>query len=271
MASSATISRQPVLFLPHGGGPCFFMDGAEQWSGLEAHLRTVQASLPQRPRAILIVSGHWETTVPTLLTNAQPTLYFDYYGFPDHTYTLQYPVPSAPDLAQRVRMLLNGAGWATEDDAVRGLDHGVFVPCLIAFPDADIPILEMSILETLDPATHLRLGAALAPLRDENVLIVTTGMTYHNLRQFRGGAGPVADPISDAFDAWLADAVTAPEDDRNAALSAWDKAPGARLCHPREEHLVPLMVAAGAAEHDTGVHDYRDVIFGKALSGFRFG
>jgi aromatic ring-opening dioxygenase catalytic subunit (LigB family) len=160
-----------------------------------------------------------------------------------------------------------GLAGCIDTDAERGLDHGVFVPLMLVYPQADIPVLQLSLQERLDPAEHLAIGAALAPLRDEGVLIVGSGMSYHNLRDF---FSPRGDAASEAFDAWLTEALSDP-DRREAALGAWSRAPGARECHPREEHLLPLMVAAGAARGEAGVRTYADHIIGKAISGFQFG
>ena len=265
-------SRQPVLFLPHGGGPCFFMEppaaDPTMWDAMAAFLRAVPEQLPQRPRAILTVSGHWETAVPTVTTSPRPPLLFDYYGFPPHTYELRYPAPGDPALAAQVRGLLAEAGIDSADDPARGFDHGVFVPFLLAFPDAGTPVVEMSLQTNLSPADHLAIGAALAPLRDDNVLIAATGLTYHNLQDFFGGA---ASPASEQFDAWLNETMTAAPLVRSEALKAWTAAPGARECQPRPEHLLPLMVAAGAARGDQGRRSYHDRIMGKLQSGFRFG
>lgn len=265
--------RQPTLFIPHGGGPCFFMDPPPSapmlWKRMEAYLRGIPASLPARPRALLVVSGHWEAPRPTVNTAAHPALLFDYYGFPEHTYRLTYPAPGAPELAAQVRRLLEAAGIATGEEAARGFDHGVFVPLKVAFPDADIPILQLSLQQGLDPAVHLAVGRALASLRDEGVLIVGSGMSYHNLRLLFSGRG---NEESVAFDDWLVAAATDPDPQRrDAQLTAWESAPNARQCHPEEEHLIPLMVAAGAAGADVGAHVYGERLAGKALSAFRFG
>ncbi|MCX2561753.1 class III extradiol ring-cleavage dioxygenase [Acetobacter farinalis] len=262
--------RQPVLFLPHGGGPCFFMDWPETWDRMAAFLRGVSQTVPQKPDAILVVSGHWETTHPTVTSAAHPPLIYDYYGFPPHTYHLRYPVPGSPVLAAQVQTLLTNAGIPNAADSERGLDHGVFIPFMLAFENADIPVVELSLQRDLDPDAHLRIGQALAPLRDQNVLIVGTGLTYHNLQYFMGES-PESNAVSSAFDTWLAAAVCAPEAERNTALRHWESAPGARICHPRADHLLPLMVAAGAAGADRGTRIYQDTVMGKALSGFQFG
>ncbi len=268
-------ARLPTLFLPHGGGPCFFMDppaGApDTWDRMAAFLRSIDASLGVRPKAVLVISGHWETPRPTVHVGTTPKLLFDYYGFPEHTYHLTYPVHGAPAVAARVRQLLDAAGIASDEEAERGLDHGVFVPFLLVYPQADVPIVEMSLREDLDPAAHLAIGRALAPLRDECVLIVGTGMSFHNLRAFFSRDASVRDQ-AERFDAWLAETVeTHDPAARDARLARWEQAPGARAAHPREEHLLPLMVAAGAANGDAGRRTYSDHVFGTAQSGFRFG
>ena len=269
---NVTASRQPTFYLPHGGGPCFFMENtrgpANMWDSMAAFLRGLVATLPEKPKAVVIVSGHWEERAFAVNTAAHPPLLFDYYGFPEHTYRLKYPVPGSPELAQRVRGLLEGAGLATSEDAERGLDHGVFVPFMLVLPDADVPVVEISLRADLDPAVHLRAGAALAPLRDEGVMVVGTGMSFHNMRMF----GPGAAEPSKRFDAWLTEAVTAPSAEaRNQALIRWEHAPAARASHPREEHLLPLMVAAGAAGGDLGTKVFEDQVLGATVSGFRFG
>ena len=260
----------PSLFIPHGGGPCFFMDPPPShphlWDGMEAYLRGVIASLPERPKAILMISGHWETEVPTLNVQARPQLLFDYYGFPEHTYRLTYDAPGAPDLALRVEDLLTQAGFETRRDEDRGWDHGVFIPLMVMAPEADIPVLQLSLLRDLDPARHMAMGKALAPLREEGVLIVGSGMSYHNLRQMFSpqGAGE-----AQAFDDWLNASLEQPKG-REEALAHWAGAPGARASHPREEHLIPLMVAAGASPQGLGSRPYNDHILGKAISAFHF-
>jgi aromatic ring-opening dioxygenase catalytic subunit (LigB family) len=264
-----TTPRQPTLFISHGGGPCFWMPSrADDFGRLRSYLEGLLPSLPARPRAIVVISGHWEEAQPTVSTAAAPGMLFDYYGFPEHTYRLSYPAPGEAALAARVRELLQGAGIATATDDARGFDHGVFVPFLIVDPQASIPVVMLSLRHDLDPAAHLAIGAALAPLRDDNVLIVGSGNSYHNLRHFFDGEPEAAA----TFDTWLTAAVTDPDPAaRNAKLTAWASAPAARLCHPREEHLLPLMVAAGAAGSDPGRRVFHDVIIGKAISGYAFG
>jgi aromatic ring-opening dioxygenase catalytic subunit (LigB family) len=264
-----TTTRQPAIFLSHGGGPCFWIDipGAN-FDGLRDYLSSLLDRLPARPRAILVISGHWEEALPTVSTAAAPPMLFDYYGFPEHTYRLSYKAPGSPALARQVLCLPAGAGIEAAADDRRGFDHGVFVPLLIVNPAADIPVVMLSLRDDLDPARHLAIGRALAPLRDEGVLILGSGSSYHNLRGFMRGEGA----SSAAFDAWLTRAATQADTAAcERALIAWEDAPFARECHPRGEHLLPLMVVAGAAGNDPGSRDFHDVIMGKHISGYRFG
>jgi aromatic ring-opening dioxygenase catalytic subunit (LigB family) len=242
--------------------------GPHGFDSLKAYLAGLLDSLPARPKAILVVSGHWEERLPTVSTAAAPPMLFDYYGFPEHTYHLSYPAPGAPDVAAQVSALMTAAGIETAANSVRGFDHGVFVPFLIIDPQARIPVVMLSLQRNLDPAFHIAVGRAIAPLRDDGVLIVGSGNTFHNLRAiYDGRTGPSA-----AFDAWLYDAVAGTDADRrNASLEQWAQAPHARDCHPREEHLLPLMVVSGAALADVGRRVYHDSIGGKLASGFAFG
>lgn len=262
--------RLPTFFIPHGAGPCFFMDWsrgpADTWDRTAAWLRDLVAGLAERPRAILMVSGHWEEDVFTVGSSSRPPLIFDYYGFPEATYRLSFEAPGSPQLADRVRDLLSAAGLPAALDPQRGYDHGVFVPLLLATPDADIPVVQLSLRGDLSPDAHLAAGRALTALRDEGVLIVGSGMSWHNM----AGFSPAFTARSKAFDSWLGGVVVNPAG-REDALCRWDQSPYARQAHPREEHLAPLFVAAGAAEGEAGRIAFSDVAMDVALSGFEFG
>ena len=258
---------QPSLYIPHGGGPCFFMDDPHgMWTDMAAFLRGLPDLLPERPAAILVVSGHWETSDFAFTGAGNPPLVYDYYNFPPHTYQLAYPAPGEPALAARAAGLLQDAGFRAAVDPERGLDHGVFVPLKVAFPDADVPVVEMSLDRSLDPRQHLAAGAALAPLRQEGVLILGAGMSFHNLRAY---GHPQATAPSRLFDRWLTDAIGMAAADRGAALTEWEAAPAARLAHPREEHLLPLMVAAGASS-EVGRRIFAGEVMHTAVSGYAF-
>jgi aromatic ring-opening dioxygenase catalytic subunit (LigB family) len=262
-------SLLPTLFIPHGGGPCFFMDWdpPDTWDKMAAWLRGLSESIGEKPKVVLVISGHWERDEFTVGSSATPPLIYDYSGFPRHTYELKYKAPGSPTLAQRVRELLAEAGIPARLDAERGFDHGVFIPFKLIYPNADVPIVQLSLRAALDPAAHIRVGEALAKLRNEGVLIVGSGMSYHNMKGF-GGA---AQEPSDTFDTWLSDTVTADAKTRNQRLAQWQNAPAARQAHPREEHLIPLMVAAGAAGEDVGRKTFSDRIMGATVSAYQFG
>ena len=271
MARGAAARRQPALFLPHGGGPCFFMDWtwgpADTWNKTKFFLESIADSLPERPRAMVVVSGHWEEPAFTASRAATPGPIYDYYGFPEHTYQLTWPAPGSPELAERVAGLLIGAGLPAGLSPDRGYDHGVFVPLKVAFPKAEIPVVALSLAASLDPALHLAAGRALAPLRDEGVLIVASGMSFHNLRAY---LRPETVAAARGFDQWLTEAVGQTEPERSRRLTAWNSAPYAHFAHPREEHLIPLLVAAGAGGEAPGRLVFRDEPMGAAISAYRF-
>jgi aromatic ring-opening dioxygenase catalytic subunit (LigB family) len=260
----------PTYYIPHGGGPWPFMpERAATLGSLTAFLRGLLAASGAAPRAIVVVSGHWEEPLPTVSARSDFSMLYDYYGFPENTYTLQYPAPGSPGVARDVAAALAAGGFPSATEHQRGYDHGVFVPFMLVAPEATIPIVPLSLVSGLDPAQHVAIGHALAPLRDDDVLIVGSGMSFHNLRALYAGADVLE--RSGRFDAWLNDAVTDDPALRDARLAAWAAAPEARFAHPREEHLLPLMVAAGAAGGDRGERVFHDDIMGAATSGFRFG
>ncbi|HSC88097.1 MAG TPA: class III extradiol ring-cleavage dioxygenase [Polyangiaceae bacterium] len=264
--------RLPTIYLPHGGGPWPFVElgfgPPGMWDGMRRYLENLVVSLPQQPRAIISVSAHWEEPVPTLGTAAHPPMLYDYYGFPEAAYRITWPAPGSPELATRVAGLLAQAGIESGSDGKRGFDHGTFVPLKLAVPAADIPTVQLSLIRGLDPARHIALGRALAPLRDEGVLIVGSGMSYHNMRGF-GRREALND--SQLFDGWMAEVVQKSAVERERALVDWAQGPAARACHPREEHLLPLHVVAGAAGSDRATLPYRDRVMNVDVSAVHFG
>jgi aromatic ring-opening dioxygenase catalytic subunit (LigB family) len=263
--------RMPAIYLPHGGGPWPFVEtpfgDPAELAALATYLRGLGTAPAERPEAVLVISAHWEERVPTVMTSAHPPMLYDYYGFPPAAYELTWPAPGEPALAARVRALLEQAGFETAADPERGFDHGTFVPLKLAYPDADVPIVQLSLVRGLDPEVHLALGRALAPLRDEGVFVIGSGLGYHNLRAF----GPAARPVSIAFDDWIRATSALPAAERDRALVAWERAPNARQAHPREEHLLPLMVAAGAAGEDRGTVAFAGTLVGLQISAIQFG
>lgn len=261
----------PTYFISHGGGPWFWMDEQKPiYAKLEESLRAMPTEVGAMPKAILVVSGHWETADFAVMTSPQPAMVYDYSGFPEHTYRVKYPAPGSPETANRVLELLRNAGFEARGDAARGFDHGTFVPLAAAYPAADVPVFQMSVKSGYDPETHLAAGRAIAQLRREGVLIVASGLSYHNLRQF----GAQARIPSAEFDRWLTETVCeSGSETRSERLRNWDDAPSARIAHPREDHLIPLLVAVGAAEAEKGVRVYHEDAFfgGISVSSYRFG
>jgi len=263
--------RMPVAFVPHGGGPWPFVEmglPSDEVAELTRYLRSVRTLPSTPPSALLVVSAHWEEAVPTVMTGARPPILYDYYGFPPESYQITWPASGHPELASRVAALLEQAGFGTGIDATRGYDHGTFIPLKVAYPDADVPAIQLSLKRGLDPAEHLAIGRALQPLRDENVFIIGSGMTFHNLRAF---GDPRIVPSSETFDAWLRDVMSRDSVDRDRSLTGWTQAPAARIAHPREEHLIPLMVAAGAAGDDRATLAYNGTFGRTRLSAYHFG
>lgn len=247
----------PTYFISHGGGPWpWIVDQMPgDWSRLTESLRVIPVEIGRTPRAVLVISAHWETDEFTVQTNPSPPMLYDYGGFPEFTYSVQYPAPGSPEVAARVLELLGDAGIAARTDGQRGFDHGMFAPMVVSWPEADVPMLQLSIRRDFDPDAHLAVGRALAPLRDEDVLLIGSGFSFHNLRLF----GPQGREPSRAFDGWLADTMLRSDPiERVERLRHWEDAPSARLSHPTEDHLVPLFVAVGAAESEEAVRFYHE-------------
>jgi aromatic ring-opening dioxygenase catalytic subunit (LigB family) len=260
----------PTYFISHGGGPWPWMDWRQMFGNLEDSLKDMPRQIGMTPKAVLVVSGHWEAREFAVMSHPRPPMVYDYSGFPPHTYDVVYPAPGAPALAQRVCELIQNAGLPAQLDETQGYDHGAFVPLYIMYPQADVPVIQLSLKHGLDPAEHLAVGRALAPLREEGVLIVGSGLSYHNLRLM----GPTAQEPSNRFDAWLQQALLHSEPkERSRKLTDWEQAPAARIAHPREDHLLPLMVAVGAAENEPAAMVYHDegLFGGMTASSFRFG
>lgn len=264
-------SRLPVAFVPHGGGPWPFVDlgfPKHEVESLADHLRELRLLPKQDIRAVLVVSAHWEENNATVMTSDAPPLLFDYYGFPESTYQLTWAARGSKAIALEVKDTLQAAGIRVDEQPERGFDHGTFVPLMLTYPNGEVPIVQLSLQRHLDPAYHLHMGEALATLRNRGIFIVGTGMTFHNLRALRQPGGK---DIAHTFDAWLKASVTDAPEARNEALAHWADAPGARFAHPREEHLLPLMVIAGAAGEDLGRVAYEGTIAGWPHAGFFFG
>ncbi len=256
-----------IIYVSHGGGPLPILGDASHKAMVD-FMRQLPWQL-RRPDAILVVSAHWEERTATLLGARHPPLVYDYYGFPKEAYQITYPAPGSPELATRIAAVLQRAHIATDIDPQRGFDHGVFIPLKLMYPDATIPTLQLSLVRGLDPAAHLALGAALRALLPENLLVIGSGFSFHNLGAFSWHGDNAPDPANDAFHAWLIEVCTGPlpQAEREHRLIEWERAPSARYCHPREEHLLPLHVCLGMADAPAKVV-FDDYILGKRSVAF---
>lgn len=249
------------------------MDGPfrRRFDKLEIALVRMRAELVDAPQAVLMVSAHWERHGFIASSAELPGMEYDYFGFPDYLYDIHYRAPGSPALAARVSELLEKQGLPTGLDSKRGFDHGTFSIMKPLYPEENIPLVQLSLDARFDPALHVAAGKALAPLRDEGVLIIGSGLSYHNLPAMQGTSG--YEP-SRRFDAWLRETlIDASPAEREARLVRWTDAPSAREVHPREDHLLPLMVAVGAAGNASGLLGYHQADFfgGLTVSSFRFG
>ncbi|MFC6672638.1 DODA-type extradiol aromatic ring-opening family dioxygenase [Marinobacterium aestuariivivens] len=241
-------NRTDILFLSHGGGPMPLLDDPGHRE-MVASLKAVAGRL-RKPSAILLISAHWEERVPTITAGASPGLIYDYYGFPPESYRIQYPCPGDPELAQQVFRVLNDAGISAQLDEQRGFDHGMFVPLKLMYPDADIPCVQLSLMSNLDAEAHLSVGRALQGLDCDNLLVIGSGFSFHNMQAFFAPDSPQIRARNQAFEDWLLETCANPaldEAERSRRFSRWQEAPHARFCHPREEHLLPLHVCYGLA------------------------
>lgn len=263
-------NKMPTYFISHGGGPWPWVPNMRaQFSNLERSLNKMVTDLAEKPTAILMISGHWEEESVAIMASPNPPMVYDYTGFPPETYEVVYSAPGAPKLAQKAQDLLAEARITAHLNHTQGFDHGTFAPLEIMYPAAEVPVFQISLLKNYDPSAHFAMGRALASLRDEGVMIIGSGLSYHNL----GLMGPKAKEPSQAFDAWLRDTLALAPAERTDALTHWTNAPFARVCHPQEDHFIPLMVALGAAENEPATLIYHEDNFlgGVTASSFQFG
>jgi aromatic ring-opening dioxygenase catalytic subunit (LigB family) len=260
--------KSPVLFIPHGGGPMPLL-GDEGHKKLVTFLKNIPAELG-KPKAIILISAHWEESVPTITSGSAPKLIYDYFGFPEESYQIQYPSPGAPDLAEKVFQEFQKNGIDAKLNSKRGFDHGMFVPLKLMYPEANIPCIQISLVRSLDPKIHLQMGKALANLRDENILFIGSGFSFHNLREFFTPQPNGIDSKNTAFEKWLIETCTDPEiyfSEGEKRLTNWLNASFARYCHPREEHLLPLHVCFGLSDAPAKLV-FQDKVLGKLTSSF---
>ncbi|HPZ16010.1 MAG TPA: class III extradiol ring-cleavage dioxygenase [Sphaerochaeta sp.] len=246
-----------IVYLSHGGGPLPILGDAGHRRMVE-FMKDLPTRIP-RPKAIVVFSAHWEERRPHVIVDEEPGLYYDYYGFPSNSYDVDYPIKGDVALSKRILALLGG-----EEQRGRGWDHGVFIPLMLSFPEATIPVVQVSQLSSLDAGAHYRLGEALRPLLDEEILFIGSGFSFHNMRAFGRDDGK----MNSEFQEYLISACTTEDPARQRELLLnWEAAPNARYCHPREEHLLSLHICAGLAQR-AGTVIFDDQIMGKRATAY---
>lgn len=245
----AMSTKAKALFISHGGGPLPLL-GEPGHAEMVKTLQQLSHQL-EKPKAIIVVSAHWEAEPIEVISQEQPSLYYDYYGFPPESYEIQYPCKGNPELAQKVIKAGEAQGIAIKANLERGFDHGLFVPMKILFPEADVPCIQVSLNSNLDAQTHLKLGEILKSVLDDDVLLIGSGFSFHNMRSFFKPQSHEEIELNMAFENWLTETMTSPhlsKEERRTRFIEWDATKGARYCHPREEHLLPLHVCYGAMQ-----------------------
>jgi aromatic ring-opening dioxygenase catalytic subunit (LigB family) len=267
MVQSSAGRRAQAVYFSHGGGPLPILGDASHQAMVNFMTR-LPAQLAQ-PDVIFVVSAHWEEKGATLLGARNPPMFYDYYGFPREAYSITYPAPGHPALAERIAGLLEQNGIPAHMDLQRGFDHGLFIPLKLMYPRADTPSIQLSLQRGLDPAAHIALGKALRPLLSENILVIGSGFSFHNLNAFFGQTAGAPDAANDAFQDWLIETCAGPlsQSAREQRLIEWEQAPAARYCHPREEHLLPLHVCLGMMGRSAALA-FDDQIMGKRAVAF---
>lgn len=257
-----------ALYISHGGGPLPLLgepSHREMVDGL-----TYIVNLFAKPEAIIVVSAHWEAEEASITSAAHPELLYDYSGFPPEAYEIKYPASGNPLLAEKMGAALQNAGIKVKMDESRGLDHGLFVPLKIMYPAADIPCVQLSLVNSLDPAEHIQMGRTLAELAKEKVFVMGSGFSFHNMKAFFSPSTEEIQSMNELFEQWLVATcsnIELKEHDREKRLVQWEDAPAARFCHPREEHLLPLHVCYGVAQSPARrVFSWK--IMGKQVSGY---
>ena len=269
MEQNNPATKAQIVYFSHGGGPLPIL-GDPGHKAMVEFMKLLPFQV-KKPDAILVISAHWEENAATLTGAQNPALFYDYYGFPEEAYNITYPAPGNPQLAARIAGILEKNHIPAHLDPDRGFDHGLFIPLKLMYPQADIPSLQLSLLHSLDPGAHLALGKALRELMPENILVIGSGFSFHNMRAFSFQGSKTPDQANDAFQNWLIETCSAalPQSEREQRLIDWEQAPSARYCHPREEHLLPLHVCLGMADKPARLI-FDDQILGKRGVAFQW-
>ncbi len=258
-------SKINSLYLSHGGGPLPLM-GDQGHREMVESLRDI-ASKIEKPEAIVVVSAHWEEQIISITSGTKPPMIFDYYGFPKEAYEIEYSAPGSPELAEKIYRDLSSNGVQTTLDSERGFDHGLYVPLKLMYPDAEIPCIQVSLIKSLDAKAHIQMGELLTEACSDRVLLIGSGFSFHNMQAFQSNDPGVKDEQNEAFERWLIEVCSSREIDEESRVDTlvhWKNAPGARYCHPREEHLLPLHVCYGRSKQPCQAYQELTIIGKKA-------
>ena len=264
-------SKGTILYFSHGGGPLPIL-GEPSHQAMVTFMEQLAGNM-RIPELILVISAHWEEKQATVIGAPAPTMLYDYYGFPEEAYRITYPAPGAPEPAAQIVDLLAGRGMNCRMDTKRGFDHGLFIPLKLMYPAADIPAIQLSLVQGLVPDVHLKMGQTLQPLLQHNILVIGSGFSFHNMQEFSWDGSNPKDTANNLFQDWLVETCTTPlsSGERRERLVHWTQAPSARYCHPREEHLLPLHVCAGiAGDSRRATTIFDDYILGKRAVAFQW-
>ncbi|MBV1905309.1 MAG: dioxygenase [Pseudomonadales bacterium] len=259
-----------IIYIPHGGGPLPLL-GHPGHHGMVKFLQEITPGLG-RPSAIVMISAHWEEQDVRITSGRSPSLIYDYYGFPDEAYQIKYPAPGDPALANHIYQLLKKNSVKAQMDDMRGFDHGMFIPLTLMYPAANIPCVQISLLASMDAKKHIEIGQALSSLREENLLIIGSGLSFHNMQAFKSHSPEEMASQNIKFEDWLIETCTdagLSQEERETRLTNWLDAPFARYCHPREEHLLPLHICYGMANSAAELV-YDDQLLGAKVSAFQW-
>lgn len=259
-----------IVYISHGGGPLPIL-GDPGHERMVAFMKQLPSHL-MHPEVIIVISAHWEEEAVTTTSGEDPGLLYDYYGFPEEAYQLTYPAKGNPKVAQTIQEELIHHGITAAIDSLRQFDHGLFIPLKLMYKEANIPVLQISLEKSLDAQEHINIGKVLRDVDLLHALIIGSGFSFHNMREFRFDNVHIHDPKNDAFQDWLIDICTHEgytQEEREKALANWEEAPHARYCHPREEHLLPLHVCVGIA-NKRGEKIFDDYILGKRAVAFKW-
>lgn len=267
MGKSNLNHNSQIIYFSHGGGPLPILDDSSHYQMIK-FMKDIPSKI-QKPDSIIVFSAHWEEDIVTIQSGKEPEIMYDYYGFPEPTYSIKYPCKGDSELALKIAKLFKSNDIKYRLDDKRPYDHGSYIPLKMMYPNADIPVVQISLHHNLDPLTHLNIGKVLRPILEDNILIIGSGFSFHNMQKFDFAGKNIEDSLNNQFQDKLIKICCSEKDEEKKweYLIEWEKISGARYCHPREEHLLPLLVCVGLSK-DVGTKVFDNYILGKRATAF---